>query len=359
MTVVLGWGLATACSESGEIPETGEGVRLEIDLPACYGEDVSGTGDARSGETIAGTSRAGDDFVQRTLGNLPMTYLPAGSTLWLIISKKGDDGTFTATDPKGYVVKSVGGGYQSLYPCEHKQEEENGETVYTLLPETGSTALYLEEGTYKFRMLSPAKPLRGTNHKVQVQNGEYLYATDDRYVETSSSEIEVKKNAGGVQHIALKPMIQQVARMRFQLVAGKNIHLFMMMPAGIEISGIQNEDDAQPYNWGSDNIADTLQMKLGSKLARVYIKEFTETEENGATVLEGVTGVLPTDARSSSIIVLFNVEVNGVPTQYTTMLNEQMLVAGHSYTYRFRVDLEDGLVALTWLHQTWSDEVDF
>ena len=52
--------------------------------------------------------------------------------------------------------------------------------------------------------------------------------------------------------------------------------------------------------------------KLGDKYNRIYVpaKSFITTSEG---ILQGETGILPTDCRSTPVVVIMNVLVNDVP----------------------------------------------
>lgn len=43
--------------------------------------------------------------------------------------------------------------------------------------------------------------------------------------------------------------------------------------------------------------------------------------------------ILPTDAYSGAVVVLFNLSVNGIPTQYEMMLNQKVFEAAYTYHY--------------------------
>lgn len=77
---------------------------------------------------------------------------------------------------------------------------------------------------------------------------------------------------------------------------------------------------------------------------------------NKEVVIE--TAVLPTDATSSSIIVIFNMEVNGIPTQYEMMLNLKILRAAFSYHYKGKLTTTEGITAITWQNVSWSANVE-
>ena len=102
------------------------------------------------------------------------------------------------------------------------------------------------------------------------------------------------------------------------------------------------------------DIKDTLVMKLADKHANAFIKEFT-TDEDG--VITGHVGVLPTNALSTSCVILINLAVNGVPTQYAVTLYQIKLVHGHSYNLDLEVGLNGNISVMNWANQSWTGEV--
>lgn len=341
--------LLTACESEGTDRNTSDGkLKVELLLPGTYGAKA--------------TTR--DSYVPKDLDPIPAkTALAEGSTLWVIIEKKVSDGVYTRMDPHPYKVVASSQGYLSLYPMYKKEEVVDGNTVIAPdLDADPSEPLYLETGTYRFRMLSPAKPLEKNTYKATVNNGEYLYATDERYNQTKPYDIEVTPAASSasednVQRIVLNPMIQQVARMKFTLVKGPSAHSMDIYPDGIEVTGLQNIPEGVTYNWGSESVADTLEMKRGDKRGIVYVKDIVKDETTDE--ISGHVGVLPTNAESNSIIVLFNLIVNGVPTQYSVMLNKAIFLHAHSYNYKFRIDIDNGIAVATPLYASWTVETSF
>ena len=221
--------------------------------------------------------------------------------------------------------------------------------------------LYLENGTYKFKMISPAYPIDPDEMTLRVDNGMYLYATDGRYKETASVETPIEVNTEGVQYITLPPMISQVARFTFEITKGIGVNALEPLAAGIEISGLQDPygEEGLAYNWCSENIADTLVMRMGDKRAylRVPGGELRTDEETGT--IAGDIGVLPTLTMSTPVSVLVNIAVNGVPTQYMTLVNEPMLLHARSYNLKWEISMEDGRVSVvTWQNQSWVTDLE-
>lgn len=344
--IILLAGLWSCSKELDSASENGDRVRVEFRLPSSMGSPVPATR-------------------VMPLDTMTLYPLPEGATLWLTISEKQPDGSWIMGDPKPYVVLATGAGYNSLHACSFTEVTEGATHIRRVEPTTTSSPLYLKSGTYKFRMISPALDMN-TDNRIKVDNGLYFYSTDDRYTNTQAKEQSIVVTTSGTQNIELNPMIQQVARLQFTLYKGENVSSLEMMSGGIEIAGIQNAEEAAPYNWSSESIADTLEMKMGSKRGRVVIRQFREsttevTEDSGAVVqkasLVGDIGVLPTDARSNSISVLLNIKVNGVPTQYMLLLNNQVLRAAHTYNYRIAISMKNGVVVAVWTYYSWSADV--
>ena len=313
--------LLAACSGEEEPPGTlapQGATRVEFRLPGTLG--------AGAGMTTKAVDNLGPDNWHDLpeQENRPV-LLPVGSTLWMSCAKQNDDGTFDTPTLQGYVVGTNSGGYNSLYTC---VSEENAEGKLVIQADRMGAPLYLENGTYKFKMISPAYPINPNDMTLRVDNGMYLYATDGRYEETASVETPIEVNTEGVQYIRLPPMISQVARFTFEITKGIGVNTLEPLAAGIEISGLQDPygEEGLAYNWCSENIADTLVMRMGDKRAylRVPGGELRTDEETGT--IAGDIGVLPTLTMSTPVSVLVNIAVNGVPTQYMTLVNEPMLL---------------------------------
>ena len=347
-------GMLIACSTEEDTPvSVPDGkVQVEFQLPGTYGISIS---DAQS--------RAVDNLGPNGWHDLPQPdqeeLLPVGSTLWLSYAKLNDDGTTYGTpNLQGYVVGTTTGGYNTLYPC--TTQEVNGKLEINA--EEIGAPLYLEAGTYKFKMISPAYPV-STDLKMTIDNGMYLYSTDGRYKETYSQPIPIEVNTSGVQYVKLNPIISQVARFTFTIHKGTGVYTLEPLEAGIEISGLQNpfnhgEERQLQYNWSSENIADTLVMRMGDKRSWVTLPgSEIETDANGT--LTGDIGVLPTLTMSTPVAVLINMAVNGVPTQYMTLVNETHLLHAHSYNFRWTVNVEDGQISVvTWQNQSWTTDIE-
>ena len=293
-----------------------------------------------------------------------LTKLPIGSTVWLTYRKATVDNP-SETNPdhwgpsnlQAYVVLDQAG-FNALYPIGSESYVEGGVT-YLKVPDNYvvTNPLYLKDGKYQFRMVYPANPIRKDNLAMQVDNGMYVYANDERYNQTKSKVETVHNNDQGVQNIVLNPMINQTAQIKVKINKGTNVSTMEMLSMGVEVSGLQNpemETGKLAFKWSSLDIKDTLVMKRGDKHSRVTIREF-ETDSNGS--ISGKTAILPTNSMSTPSLILFNLAVNGVPTQYVISLYQMKFVHGHSYNLEVKVDANGDINVMNWANQAWSGEV--
>lgn len=369
-----------ACSqeEVGKVPvspEVPEGkVAVTFTIPGMIAEPLDG---------FAEESRA-DETTLAGINTLP---LPDGTTLWLFaedVTENLEGGEeLDDVDPKSYVVRNIdgmvdesGNSRQQLLPCE-VDEEGN------LLNES-SVPLYLTYGhIYNFRAVSPARAFvenatdeNGNNvYAFYVDNKEYVIATDDRYEQTEFTHITIGDTGteggyvaeNGVQIVEMNPLINQTAQLEFTIVPEENnpyIHSISVLPQGIEISGVQDRysassDNSVLWNWST---GEPLHAYTGDNNTSFLIRKdtqfedaFIEERENGSLYIK--CPILPTNAFSTSIIVVFNLQINGSPTQYEMMLNQKIYQAAYTYHYKGTIRMEDGVSVITWQYVNWSDDV--
>lgn len=374
LIVLVGTAFMTGCSEK-EVVKTPDGTRIEFRLPGYYDNLVP------YARTKAGDVISPEDSIRNLggrYGTPDLISLPVGSTLWLTFSELQQDGTYTDPDLKAYKIMDDGG-YHSMYACTfHEETGADGFTYKVIDEETTGQPLILEDGTYRFKMISPALPICYDEEKgwrLPVDNGMYFYSTDGRYHETLPKDIVVdSKNlvndGNNVQYVKLNPIVNQTARWNFRIFKGENVQSLEMMVAGIEVSGLQNPYDTedgtqQMFYWASDDIRDTLVMKRGDKLQWVKIPaaEMWKEEAIGPSgtyeeALCGDVGFLPTNALSTTVVILFNMVVNGIPTQYETTVNRHIFEHAHSYNIGAVVDQKDGIRLFNWLNQSWSSDLE-
>lgn len=312
--------------------------------------------------------------------NIPVTNLPDGTTLWLFAEDVPEGEVSESVEPKSYVVRDIDGMYddegrqlQQLLPCT-VDEEGN------LISET-SVPLYLTFGhTYRFRAVSPARKfVEGATdengepvYAFYVDNKDYVIATDDRYEETKAKVIKIDAAAAdegstGVEVVEMNPLINQTAQLEFTIEPEENnpyIHSISVLPQGIEISGVQDRysassDNSVLWNWST---GEPLHAYTGDNNTSFLIRKdtqfedaFIEERENGSLYIK--CPILPTNAFSTSIIVVFNLQINGSPTQYEMMLNQKIYQAAYTYHYKGKVSIQDGVSVITWQYVNWSKDV--
>lgn len=317
-------------------------------------------------------------------GETPLS-LPEGSTVWLmcqtytLIRYETVPGRWPwyedeitpiydwVTDSyRSYVVLNAHDGFNSLYPCAV-------DAAGNALMETMEPAMYLEPGEYRFFAVSPALPWVNTdvaNLSMKLENGQYLMANDARYTganpSTNYTSVTVT-TSDQVQVIRLNPMAYQTAQLRFTIRPGENVHRLDLMSSGIEISGLQDPGSGS-YNWTP--YGHYLEILPGNKRSQTTIRDFHIVQQDSSMVTNGQTvdlpegslmthcGILPTDATSSSLIVVLHLQVNGIPTQYSMSLNRQIFEPGHSYHYVGEVSVTGGVTVFSWQNISWDADVE-
>lgn len=368
------------------VPEAPEGRRaVRFSLAGMIAEPFDG---------LANESRAAeaDKETEAALENETPVNLPDGTTLWLFaedISTGLPEGELDKVVSKSYVVRDIDGmvdedGHplQQLLPCEVDEEGK--------VESESSVPLYLANGhTYRFRAVSPARKfVEGAHDEADnpvyafyVNNKEYVIATDDRYEKTESVEITIGDDGeqgsvmeNGVQVVKMKPLINQTAQLEFTIKPeekdGEYIHSISVLPQGIEISGVQDRycypkkgdesgNEHIHWNWST---GEPLHAYTGDNNTSFLIRK--DEQYVDAFVTENADGtlyikcpILPTNAFSTSIIVIFNLQINGAPTQYEMMLNQKIFKAAYTYHYIGKVSIQDGVTVITWQYVNWSDDV--
>lgn len=358
-----------------------EGMGGDGKVRVCFRMPVSYNGFPATRAITDVLPETGADTVMRHLPDyLHPEYLPEGSTLWMTLSEYDEEsGTYTNPQLHAYQVKSSGE-WNSLYPCRKELKDSldrdgNPVQYWTCITDGSAAPLYLDPGIYKFKLISPALPLVETNDngvwnwKLHIDNGMYFSATDGRYYETKpvNTVVTIDPDGSNIQYVELNPIIQQTARFNFSIVKGNQVDSLMILPAGVEISGLQNPEKGYLFDWTSEDIRDTLVAKRGDKLQwlKMSPEKFSVSTEpltwNSVTYNERLTGhigVLPTDAMSTTIIITFNLLVNGIPTQYVTTMNQIKIQHGHEYHLKLKVDQKDGITVFTWQYQSWTHDLE-
>lgn len=261
--------------------------------------------------------------------------LPEGATLRLIAKK---DYTTTIKD---YVVRTSGGGSQSLYPC---VVDDSGN-----ITNEDKTPLYLSEGEYTFSAVSPAHKYK-KEIGMTVNNGDTIVATNNHWTKTEATKIKITTDDKS-KVIPLNPLMPLTARMTFTLKGNKDsgVSSIAVMQDGIEIDRVRQ-------NPVTLNVGDSIAAIITENYNRVYIKENDITiQEDGS--LRGEICLLPIDNRPTPMFVILNVMVNGVPTQFTFSIVNKVLYAGYSYDYVVNIKIKDNITVANWQETSWSTTV--
>lgn len=272
--------------------------------------------------------------------------LPVGSTIWLSYAKKIGEGNYETPTIKPYVVRNSNS-YVGLYPCGIREytDEEDVEWL-SAVPDQEANPLYLEPGaTYKFKSIYPALDVRKDNLKVNLQNGIWACTNDPRYTQTASKDVTLEMSAQKVTYIDLQPMINQTARLHFEIGMGENVHSIEMMHAGIEVAGVQDKGSIFPLDWTQEDYIEVLQMESIDDGEHWYkVQEFEIQDDK----IIGDAYILPLDVRRTYIFILINMAVNGIPTQYVATLNGIILESAHSYNFDLKAGVNGNLTVVNW-----------
>lgn len=262
--------------------------------------------------------------------------LPEGSTLRLIAKRSN------TTTTQDYVVRTSEGGSQSLYPC---KVDDSGNVT-----EESKTPLYLDAGNYTFSAISPAhKYKQGSG--ITIDNGESVVATNNKWEQTKATTITIQ-NDDQSKVIPLNPLMQLTSRMTFTLKgdAASGVSSVAIMQDGIEIDRIREN----PVT--ISNVGDSIKAEIVANYNRIYIKDSdVEVQEDGS--LKGSVYLLPIDNRPTPMMVILNVMVNGVPTQFTFSIVNKILYAGYSYDYKVTIKIKDNITVANWQETSWSTDV--
>ena len=326
-TLLLAATLSLAGCSQDEVIGSGSGamVPVTVQLPGIYG--------TMSGKAATRASHNG------ALNSIPILNLEEGSTLWLLAERRNSPPTI-----QGYIVKSSGGGVQSLYPS-GTQTHSDGTTDIDK-ENVSTTPLFLTPGTYTFRAISPAKTIY-PNNKFKVSNGEYVVATNDAWTQTEATAITIDGKEG---IIVLNPLMQVGARMTFTIKKTDNISSISVIQSGVEIDGLGEEPATADYTVGTDLIT-----RIGDSYNRLFVPffYFRETEDG----LKSDIGIRPVDCRSTAVYVIMNLMINGTPVQYTFTVKDRLFKPGYSYDYVVTIDIKNGITIANWQENSWSTDV--
>ncbi len=348
--------------DGGTVPEGMVEIRPE--LPGMFGpipRDPSG------GRYVASrTYDTNDETDNKLVERNKRLRLPHGSTVWLIAESTAEGSAAKTYIKNSYVVYNPSEGDTDksyLVPCTVNDDGT--------MKDMEGTPLFLKEGkTYEFYAISPARKLdesKLANNIVgfQVKNGEYFYANDCRYNSTTPTKVEVKGgNPENVQIVSLSPMINQTAQLKFRIEKGVGVHDLDIQPAGILLSGLQNDSpeageygnpDGLFWHMSQSPSDEPIKLQHGDKSGTYNCYEYTNDSDGSVNI---DVAVLPMYSISNPVIVVFRLKVNGVPTSYEMMLNEKDFKAGYSYAYRGKVSIEENVSVVTWQFVSWDTEVE-
>lgn len=313
-----------------------------------------------------------------------MHNMPKGSTLWLLIEVPEDGYSYKAEynspaevlEPSGWVDSEysykpyIVGENGAMYPCETVDSVaviDNKEYVYRVVKRdelsgellSSGSALMLPPGLYKFHAVSPASALlvkEGEQEHapiVHVDNGDYVLATDVRWRETYPKGVLIRGGAdvSGVHVISLAALVNQTARIKVNIRCGdEHVRMLSVQKSGIEISGIQENIYGQ-FAWTMDG--DTIKTRTGNKYEGLMFHEYESRKDaDGRDMITAYASILPTDARTNTIYLLFHLVVNNVPTQYMVGLTNQLYQAANEYEFNFKVRMEGNVTVGTWDNDT-------
>ena len=308
-------------------------VEVRIDIPEYYSDLRTRTQTKSDSESLAPY----DELVKR---------LPVGATIWLSYSKKVGEDMYEDPMVKPYVLKSTDD-YVGLFPCGMEEyTDSDGEEWLRVNSEIDQAPLFLEQGcTYKFKSMYPAHDIRKEDHVVNMHNGIWACTNDPRYAQTAGKEVTLETGLKKITYVELAPMINQTARLHFEISKGKNVHTIEMMRTGIEISGVQDKGTTTPLDWTMEDCIEVKQLESIEEGEHWYkLHEFEM--ENDKIIADAY--ILPLDVRRTYIFILFNMAVNGIPTQYVATLNGIILEHARSYNFELEAGVDGNLTVVNW-----------
>ena len=322
-----------SCSKEMEsVSNAPEGmVEVRFNIPEFYS----------NGSNLAQT-KADSEFLE----GKTISRLPVGSTIWLSYSRKTREGTYEDPVVKPYIVKSTND-YVGLSPCSIEEyTDENSVEWLKINEQEHGTPLYLNIGdTYKFKVLYPAYDIRKEDLIVNLHNGEWICTNDPRYTQTMCRDITLNETSNKISYIDLQPMINQTARLHFEIAKGDFVHTLEMMHNGIEIAGVQDKDRSYPLDWTLEEYVEVIQMESIDDGKHWYKLQNFEVRDDK---IIGDAYILPLDVRRTYIFILINMAVNGIPTQYVLTLNGIVLEHSRSYNFDLKAGIDGNMTVVNW-----------
>lgn len=370
--------LLPSCGSGEIVPDRPDDGLVLIKAPSSGGYGFSGMGAPTKAD--GGSDGFDNLFVTANESIGAIRDMRKGSTLWLFIETPSSDYEYKSyyaspgevVEPsswqeseysyKPYVVGENG----AMYPCETVDStgtKDGKEAIYRTVKRDALTgeilssgsALMLPPGLYKFHAVSPASSLLisldgvAQSPMVHMKNGEYVLATDVRWKETYPKGVLIQggTDVSGVHSISLAALANQTARIKVNIRCGDdNVRKLALQKGGVEISGIQ-EDEHADFKWTMDG--EPIKTVIGNKYEGTMLRDIEhKTDDDGRDMITGYASILPTDARTNTIYMLFHLVVNNVPTQYMVGLTNQLYEAAHEYVFNFKVKMDGNITVGTW-----------
>ena len=199
-------------------------------------------------------------------------------------------------------------------------------------------------------------------------------SSDWRYTETYPTYFHLEPTDDDVIQMTLNPIIHQNARLILSLYSENEfISSVDLLNAGIHVNGLQRPVYYTAANGAqySMNYADTLKTLWGKKneklvllnkyIAPVKVRYKAQDGSDSIVTYRAfnvMADILPTEATSQPLNILFSGVVNGVPANFSYNLNEKVFRPGYYYHYLGKIDIKEGVVVLDWGSNNWEADVD-
>jgi hypothetical protein len=355
--------LLTACSdESEEAPVTPEGegalVPVQLVLNGYYNET----------STLETRGSIADQLASKLTNDL-IRYFADSTSLWILIEKQ-----VTVDGKTQWQAQDLNTAYAAI------TSQTSGSTTSDLIPCTvdnqghvtnlASSMLYLQEGTYRLRALSPALPLStvtkgGTTYKnvVHFENGTRILSNYDALAPAAPVQVTIvqpdgtNKGSDVIQRIELNPLVHQTARLHFNITADNTtssyVYSIRPMSVGCEISGLQSGDD---LIWTADE--PEIHLYMNGKTGKLSIPDTDFTISADGKSISCDVDIIPTSMESTPLSINFNLRVNNVPTQFTASIIGRVFDFGYQYNYNVKITMDGKVQIADWNNSASSTEVD-
>ncbi len=279
------------------------------------------------------------------------------ATLWILIEEQvtNSDGStsWVAKDiTTPYAIQTRSDGSTSdLIPC---TVDDDGK-----VKNLSSKMLYLTEGTFRLRALSPAAKLTtqesgGVTYSnvMTLVNGRGILASYSEVTKTApvvvtieAQQTDMAVNDRGIKQVELNPLLYLSARLKFIIEPATSamnyIYSISPMNVGCEISGLQTSENLL---WTAVDTKIQIFYNGKNDMLQIPADDFTVT----GTTCSFSTDILPTSTETSPIFLTFNLRVNNVPTQFMANISGQVFDYGYTYTYYVRVSMDNDVKIASW-----------